>query len=195
MAPNRFNKASPIVNNQVGERVKKNRVQRTDPPPCVIRDFISYDPDTGLFMWVKTPARKPHLLGSEPGRIIKDGYRQIKFQKRMYMAHRLAWWWVTEEWPDTLIDHENGIPDDNRFSNIRKAMPFQNSANRGAMPGRGLPKGVAFRFGRYHSRIGYDMKQYFLGSFATQAEAVDAYNRKSIELFGEFARESTAQPL
>jgi hypothetical protein len=41
--------------------------------------------------------------------------------------------------------------------------------------------------GKFYSNINFKKKNYHLGTFATQEEAAEAYNKKSRELFGKFA--------
>lgn len=60
------------------------------------------------------------------------GYRNIRIDGRAYRVHRLAWLWMTGEWPDPECDHINTVKNDNRWFNLRKATRGQNAANRNA---------------------------------------------------------------
>jgi hypothetical protein len=82
---------------------------------------------TGQFYWLKTKARRN--LSKEAGSIDNTGYRQIRINRTRYISHRLAWFWVTGEWPKHQIDHKNGIRDANYWLNLREATPSQNQHN------------------------------------------------------------------
>lgn len=94
---------------------------------------------------------------------------------------------------DIYIDHINGNPLDNRRSNLRIATPHQNAMNRKKI-GNQLYKGVSKNYNKWVAHIGYTdcktktCKNIYLGSFNTQEEAARAYDRKAVELFGEFAK-------
>lgn len=90
-----------------------------------------------------------------------------------------------------IVDHVDGNGLNNRKSNLRKASYSQNQQN-SKKPNRGNGnkyKG-AFRKGgsKYYSSIILNGKSYKLGVHETEIEAAQAYDRKAIELFGEFAR-------
>ena len=88
--------------------------------PDSIRDVLSYDPDTGLFSREgSTPIANPS----------SDGYTRIGIKGRKYLAHRLAWFFVHGETPDT-IDHINGEKSDNRIANLRNVTQAQNLLNK-----------------------------------------------------------------
>jgi hypothetical protein len=47
----------------------------------------------------------------------------------LYREHRLAWLYMTGEWPTHEIDHINGDRVDNRFCNLREATASENRWN------------------------------------------------------------------
>lgn len=49
------------------------------------------------------------------------GYRQIRIDGILFMAHRLVWLMIRNEWPLDDIDHINRNRDDNRIENLRVA--------------------------------------------------------------------------
>jgi hypothetical protein len=99
--------------------------------PERLKQWVSYDPDSGLFHWLKSP-RFNVSAGSEAGHRITSGHPSlvIGIGGRYYRAHRLAWLYVTGAWPQGEIDHINGCPWDNRFSNLRDVTKTVNCQNR-----------------------------------------------------------------
>jgi hypothetical protein len=153
-----------------------------------IREYLNYDPATGIFTWIKRPsawsARKPGDVAGiySPAR----RYRQIKFGGKLYGAHRLAWWWVNGEWPLHDLDHENRNKDDNRIANLRPATGTQNQGNCGLQTRNTSGyRGVSFvkRSGVW--AVGIHKR--YIGQFATAEQAARAYDRAAREYFGEFA--------
>jgi hypothetical protein len=153
-----------------------------------LKQAMCYDPETGVLTWrirkaYNTPA------GSVAGKLGPDGYRQVSFDLRMYMAHRLAWLYVHGKWPVAELDHINGKRDDNRIANLREASRTKNNHNRRAdsFSHSGI-KGVQKRGDRWRARITVDGKSVFLGSYRTPEEARESYGAAAQKYFGEFAR-------
>jgi hypothetical protein len=100
--------------------------------------------------------------------------------------------------PDGLVvDHINGNALDNRRANLRLCTQRENSANQSktsrgtTSPYKGVyhssnPKSVK----KFHAYIGSARagERQHLGSFATELEAAQAYNKAAITKWGEFAR-------
>jgi len=59
----------------------------------------------------------------------KLGYVVIVFNYRLYRAHRLAWLYMTGEWPPEEIDHVNHVKNDNRWVNLQLADRITNNRN------------------------------------------------------------------
>jgi hypothetical protein len=90
---------------------------------------ISYNKNTGVFKWKKDRGLTVKK-GEIAGRVNMYGYREITIDSVMYKEHRLAWFYVNTSWPVGVIDHINGIKDDNRFSNLRDVSKQINCHNR-----------------------------------------------------------------
>jgi HNH endonuclease len=155
-----------------------------------LRSKISYNPLTGEFRWIKVlhKRKKGEIAGCKN---IHTGYWYIHICGSNWLAHRLAWLYMTGEQPPKYIDHKNGQPDDNRWENLRAATQSQNIASgRFLNKKSGLPRGVFFRKDRptpYRAQIRCGDKEIYIGAFNTVEEAASAYTAKSRELFGEFA--------
>jgi HNH endonuclease/AP2 domain len=155
-----------------------------------LRELLRYDPKTGEFRW--RAGKKPN---PRAGRIA--GCRQqsdswsIRIDGRRYQAHQLAWLYMRGEWGRPVIDHRDGNPLNNRWSNLRLSTYSDNAANRGRMRSNTSGfKGAVFdpRTDKWRALISKDGRRYCLGRYATAEEAHAAYVAKALELFGEFAR-------
>jgi hypothetical protein len=91
--------------------------------PDSIRDFISYDPQTGLLHRLKSHAR--WKAGEPVGHVLQNGYVSITHKGRRYYAHRIAWFLAHGEQPD-VIDHINHKTSDNRLCNLRNVTKREN---------------------------------------------------------------------
>lgn len=158
-----------------------------------VRELLRYDPRTGWFTWqIQSNGRVP--AGSRAGTIKKErgNRREIKIDGKLYQASRLAFFYMTGQWPTQDMDHRNGDPEDDRWSNLREASRTQNVQNRGRFKTkkRDTPKGVSWHkgIGLYCARITVNKKTIALGTFDTPEEAGDAYARAARLYFGKFAR-------
>lgn len=154
-----------------------------------LREALNYDPATGIFIW-RIP-RGGQFAGVEAGTLHVKGYITIYVDNWAYLAHRLAWLYVTGEWPPQHIDHRDTDRANNRWTNLRLATNGQNLSNRGrqanntsGFKGVGLDK----RNGRWSATIQVDGKQMRLGKFDTASEAHAAYAVAARKHRGEFAR-------
>ncbi len=161
-----------------------------------VREALHYDPETGVFTWLVTNSSRA-IAGRPAGHRQTCGSRVIVLDLRRYVAHRLAWFWMTGRWPTHLVDHRNMDADDNRWKNLREATKTQNSANRGAQKNsRSGSKGVYHVPGYYvrekadawKAEITVNGQSYRLGYYRTVREAAAAYLAAAKEHFGEFAR-------
>lgn len=162
-------------------------------PPADIRDFLSYDPATGVFRWIAKPKGRGHSfkVGDVAGCVNPTGYREIRFQRVSYLAHRLAWWFVHGVWPERDIDHRNWTPGDDWIDNLRPATRSQNNANAAVhRDNKSGFKGVFFykRAGKWDAKIKSDGRSIYLGRFDAPDAAARAYDAAAVQHFGEFAR-------
>ena len=154
-----------------------------------IREYLSYDPEIGVFRWIKRLGTS-HFVGEIAGTVRADGRRIITFRNRKYRAHRLAWWFMHGEMPSE-IDHIHGVAGGDGIANLRLATRSQNQAN--VDPPRTNKsgyKGVCFdeHEQSWKATIGIAGRTKNLGRFKTPEEAARAYDIAAVELFGEFAR-------
>lgn len=148
---------------------------------ALLRRLLSYDPETGSFtrlVSVSSNARAGDIAGC-----IADQRGQqrlvISVSGKSYLAHRLAWLYVTGQWPAAEIDHRNGNALDNRWANLRELDHLSNIQNRhratkGSVSGL---LGVSFnqRTRKWRARIVVDKREKYLGEFLTPSEASACY--------------------
>ena len=162
-----------------------------------VRSILDYDPLTGIFRWkVRSDVASKwadrwnrRYAGSIAGGPRTGGDILIRIFKRHYAAHRLAWLYMTRDWPTNDIDHKNTIKSDNRFENLRPATDTQNNCNVG--PRRHNTsgyKGVTKHKNKWVAQICYRGNHIYLGIFTTREEAAAAYREAARQLHGEFAR-------
>ncbi len=154
-----------------------------------LKEILSYDPETGIFIW------KVSLASNiKPGRVAgyktRQGYIAIKISRKKYFAHRLAWLYAHGSFPENQIDHINHVKADNSLKNLRACSRSENFANRKKQQNNTSGyKGVAWdkEKRKWRARIGHGRKLFYIGRYKDIKDAAVAYNKKALELFGEFA--------
>jgi hypothetical protein len=157
-----------------------------------LRELLCYDPETGEWGWLKQPRSNRGKPGSKAGSLNKHlGYVYIGIDGRSYQSSRLAFLYMTGEWPTLDVDHRDGNPGNDSWANLRPASRSQNIGNsrlhRGSSSGF---KGVTWHKQRrkWKAQIKLHGRNIHLGHFDTPEAAYEEYCRKARELFGEYAR-------
>ena len=91
-------------------------------------ELLKYNPRTGCFTWKKKTCLKV-VIGKLAGTINSKGYIVITISRKLYRAHRLAWFYIHGVWPKDQIDHVNHVRTDNRIINLREASNLENHKN------------------------------------------------------------------
>ena len=154
-----------------------------------LREILDYDSETGHFTWRKKISIKV-VVGKRAGAINKAGYIVVGIHGTLYYAHRLAWLYVTGEWPDQ-VDHENNRRGDNWWSNLRLATHQQNVLNaKLAKNNTSGSKGV-----HWHAKAGKWAASIYLNGcgnhlvlFDDRQQSADAYMNAALSAQPEFAR-------
>lgn len=138
-----------------------------------LKELLRYDPETGVFTYAC--ARPKVRVGAVAGHThAGHGYRQIKLDGRLYLAHRLAWLYVHGCWPSDMLDHIDRDRTNNRLLNLRESDRFLNRQNSLAPCNStsGI-KGVTWNrtLGKWHARIGFGNKRHHVGWFNSAEEA------------------------
>ena len=148
-----------------------------------LKELLHYNPDTGVFTWLvyRAPlARAGDIAGTHDS----HGHRQIRVQRKLYGAHRLAWFYAQGEWPKFDIDHMNRIKDDNRIANLRDVSTTLNCQNAVEARSNSKSKLLGVHRTRYSfiAQIAVNGKKQHLGSFKTADAAHAAYVEAKREL-------------
>lgn len=149
-----------------------------------LKELLEYDPETGLFRWLYYVSPTCSLQWFKGN--IKGGYCTIGIKGKGYKAHRLAWLYMTGEWPKKEIDHLDQDRQNNRYLNLRDTSRTNNQLNKNKNPTRYTSKypGVSYFSitSSWRAIIGHKNKRYYLGYFETEELAFRAYLNKKYEL-------------
>lgn len=115
-----------------------------------------------------------------------NGYITARINKKQIKLHRF----VLAPPIDMIVDHINHKTNDCCKANLRICTHAENMRNRDKKnKTKSIYKGVSWHNQRnkWQSTIQFNLKHISLGLYDCEEEAALAYNKKAIELFGEFA--------
>ncbi len=154
-----------------------------------LKSLLNYNHETGLFRWLKRRrgARKNLIAGCLWTNKGGKSYIRIVINQKHYLAHRLAWLYITGSFPVDEIDHADGNGTNNKFSNISDVYHSQNSKNvklradnKSGITGIHWDKAL----NKWLAQIRIENKVIYLGIYKTIFAA--AYARHAAELEHEF---------
>lgn len=159
-----------------------------------LKELLYYNPETGIFTRLVS-ASVGTYAGDIAGNLNADGYVQLCIDYKIYRAHRLAWFYMTGEWPTKQVDHKDGIRSNNVFSNLRSASNAENCQNQ-RKPHKDSSSGflgVSKKGYKWRSAITINGKQVVLGYFKTPELASEAYvaAKKNLHPFATSTSHST----
>ena len=157
-----------------------------------LKKHLHYEPLTGLFTWIK-PKKHGTNIGDVVGTKHKDGYLTLELNDKGYLLHRLAFLYMTSDFPANKVDHINGIRNDNRWKNLRHATNLQNCQNRKTPSNnRSGYIGVYHRpkYDKWQAKIDFNNKRVYLGCYKTAELASEAYKeaKKKLHKFNPIQR-------
>lgn len=177
-----------------------------------LRALLDYDPETGVFTWLYRPVSmfkdgghsaqhqqsrwNTNYAGKPAGNRMTSGYVFISVCGCRDYAHRLAWLYVTGEYPNEHIDHVNGIRWDNRLVNLRAVSQFENAKNqRLRSTNTSGTMGVAWhrQRGKWGARIMVAGRNISLGLYTEKDAAIKA--RREAEARYNFHKNHGSLPL
>ena len=156
--------------------------------PEEIKEYLEYSPSSRKMYWKKSTSRRVKE-GEEAG--APSDYIKIKFKRKTYSGHRVAWFLHYGEQPPEFIDHVDRNPFNNKIENLRKSCNQTNQYNsRSQVGSKSKYKGVDFNKAqnKWRARIKNKQgKREFLGWFETEEKAADVYNKRALDIQGEFS--------
>lgn len=151
-----------------------------------LKAMLYYNPETGMFLWrnQRRPSIKPWDVAGAP---MQKGYVQIMINQCNYLAHRLAWLYMTGYWPEDQIDHRDGVKDNNAWANLRSATGSENQQNQVRAPASNKSSGLlgvtwSKPAGKWAAQIKLRGKHVHLGLFEDKHLAHAAYVAAKREL-------------
>jgi len=147
-----------------------------------IKEFLQYNPDSGVFIWTKRMGARVNY-GDMAGHIHKNGYIRIAIRGKLYSAHRLAFLFMEGSLPDDCVDHINHNRADNRWINLRRATYSENGKNQkiSSINTSGFT-GVHFHklLNKWQARVMAGDKRITIGSFLKKEDAISAIKSERI---------------
>ena len=131
------------------------------------------------------------IAGSE--RCTSKGYKswQFQYKGKQWNASRVIYEMFNGPLSiEQTVDHKDRDSLNTRIENLRVATCREQQQNRGiGLNNTSGYKGVCFdkQSGKWSAKIKIDRKTKHIGYFSEIKDAALAYNRKALELFGEFA--------
>lgn len=158
-----------------------------------LKSVLLYKPDTGEFFWKYRSDLDSQwnskYAGTRAGFINELGYWKITLGNTSWLAHRLAFLYMTGKIPD-LIDHKDQDKSNTKWDNLRIATVSQNQANaKLRVDNTSGYKNVTWHKQRnkWKVEVCKDGKLHYGGLFTELDKAVNKANNLRRELFGEFA--------
>ena len=147
-----------------------------------LKSLLHYDPDTGIFRWINRSGRYGRIpegtIAGGIGKHKSSGYVEINIHSYLDKSHRLAWLYMTGEWPKEQVDHINRVRHDNRWCNLRESNARENMKNKNLYTSNTSGQaGVTWhkRVKMWQARISVDTKRMHLGYYDDKEEAAKVY--------------------
>lgn len=164
---------------------------KATPSVEILNSVFAYSDATGDLTWKKVPNERiaRAKVGQIAGAVMVNGYRMVCVNYQKYLAHRIIWKMMTGNDAPFSIDHIDGDPLNNRFSNLRAVTQSQNGMNSKMRKNNtsGV-KGVYWGLGKWRAQISIHRKVIALGGFDTIDDAAQAVSRAREKFHGEFGR-------
>ena len=145
-----------------------------------LKELLHYDPDIGIWTWIKVNKHNKEHDGKPAGNRRADGYLRIRIGGHLFYASRLACLYMTGKFPEEEMDHEDRDPGNDKWTNLREATSSQNKFNRGM---NGL-RGVYCTGSKWWAMVG---RSNYLGTFDTLEQAIIARDTEALKCGGDFA--------
>ena len=169
---------------------RKRRKYKPLPPLEELKEYLDYNPDTGIFTWIKKPTNSVEV-GQEAGAKHSKGYVQIQFKGNSYFAHRIAYYMYHGVDPlENLVDHEYGDRSNNKIKDLRLASNAQNQMNHIKLRSDNTSGVIGVSWDKvkkkWRSTIQKNGVQKHLGHFTNKEDAIQARKEGEKKYFGRF---------
>lgn len=163
------------------------------PPLEELKEFLDYNPDTGVLTW-KKQVRNSVKIGEEAGcrqHYKRDTRIRISINSKLYLAHRLAYYMYHGIDPlNNDVDHEDRNSLNNKISNLRLATRTENCRNQKISKNNtsgvtGVHWHKLKKKWEASIRVG---KKKYLGCFTNKEDAIQARKEAEKKYFGKFRR-------
>lgn len=148
-----------------------------------LKSMLHYDPDSGVFTWkVRTSSRAN--IGDMAGCIRRCGHMAIGLHGGLYFSHRLAFLYMTGEFPNGEVDHINHVRNDNSFANLRVVNMEDNQKNKTIQKNnKSGATGISFdkANSKWRARIFVNKRNVHLGFFSNIEDAIAARHYANIK--------------
>ncbi len=149
-----------------------------------LKQLLYYDENTGVF--TRLVSHRTDRIGKEPGAFNTKGYVQIRIDGKLYVAHRLAWLYITGEFPCDQLDHIDGDKTNNAFNNLREVTNKQNQENVSLQVNNTSGfRGVSYdkRYKKFRAYVCHNRHNKTIGFFETALDASIAAKHARDQMF------------
>lgn len=154
------------------------------PSQKILNELFTYEPKTGILRWKNIKPWGRRQPGAIAGTTDKCDRVKISINNKLFFAHRIIWIMVYGDIKAGLvIDHINGVPNDNSIKNLRLVTQQDNQKNTRITKNNKVGvMGVYYckTSKRWHTCIHVNYKKIHLGCFLTKELAIEI--RKKAEM-------------
>lgn len=142
-------------------------------------EILHYDPETGEFRW-RVNVSSTGRVGEVAGCRNAAGYVVLRLDRKLYLAHRLAFLYMEGRFPPNLVDHKDTDKANNRWANLRHSTQGENAQNKRAAQSNNRRSGLlgvywSEQHGKWGAKAVVNRKQHHGGFHATPELAHQAY--------------------
>ena len=140
----------------------------------LLKELFDYDDGKLIYKVSRGTCKKGTVAGS-----VNSKYSKVKINRKMYVLHRLIYVYHNGSIKDdNVIDHIDGDTQNNRIDNLRQISQVHNIWN--TIKTKGYCWSAKAK--KWEARITTNGKRVFLGAFASEQDAQDAYLKAKQEL-------------
>lgn len=147
-----------------------------------LRELLHYDPEAGIFRWlvnVSSTGRAGQIAGCRRSTQGAE-YIVIRLDRKLYLAHRLAFLYMEGEFPRAIVDHIDADKSNTRWANLRHTTKGGNAQNKKVAQSNNKKSGLlgvywSERNQKWGAKLVVNRKQHHGGFHETPEIAHQAY--------------------